>query len=271
MSSKPTTVLIVDDNISVIEQLTLHFKKRNYEPIATADPTVVERTLDTFNVDLMLLDLKMERLTGYDILKMMREKKLNIPVLIITAYYKDEKDKLAELGVTEKDIIVKPFNSFEDVEKKINQKLNRIVIPGEFHSEYEDKIYRSNTTRVVIIDDEEDICDFIKEALIDRNYQVEIFDRGDRGLEYVLNNECHIVVVDIHIPGSSGHDIIKQILAKKPALKIIPITAGYEQGAKDGLAAVGFPAEKLILKPFKLPNLVELIKVYATELGTLKV
>src|SRR3989339_817985 len=112
MPEKTNTILIVDDDKIVIEQLVTHFRRRGYEPIATANPSIVEQTLANFEVQLILLDLRMERLNGYDVLKNLRSKGIKTPVLIITAYYDDEKERLKEIGITEADVIPKPFRDF---------------------------------------------------------------------------------------------------------------------------------------------------------------
>jgi len=56
MQSKRSTILIIDDEKQIIELLVSHFRRRNYEPIATVNPRIVEQTLQTFQVDLILLD-----------------------------------------------------------------------------------------------------------------------------------------------------------------------------------------------------------------------
>ena len=267
--SKASTILIVDDDQAVIEQLVTHFRRRNYEPIATADPTIVEQTLNTFKVDLILLDLRMERLNGYDVLKKIRGRKLDIAILIITAYYKDEKERLKEVGITQEDVIEKPFRDFAKVEAQINKKLNKVVIPGEYYSDYENEIYLNNRTKMVLVDDEEEMIDMLKETLEPRNYDVHVFTKGDQALSYILNNECHIAIVDMKIPGLGGEEIIQKALQAKPDLKVIPFSGAYTKDMKEALSKVGFDPNKLVTKPFDIPILVEKIKVLATEVGTL--
>ncbi len=269
MTDKQSTILIVDDDKVVIEQLVTHFRRRNYEPIATANPTIVNQTLEAYRVDLILLDLRMERLNGYEVLKKLRENNINTPVLIITAYYHDEKEKLKSVGITQDDVIEKPFRDFAKIEDKINKKLNRVVTPGQVNSEYEDEIYYENRTKIVLVDDELELNDFMKEVLEGRRYNLTIFTDGKKALDHILNDECHVAIIDMKIPGMDGQNLIKELMDKKPNLKIIPISASYAKEMKALLQKVGFPPEKLVEKPFDIPTMVEHIKVYATELGTL--
>lgn len=269
MESKPGTILIVDDDKTVIEQLVSHFRRRGFEPIATANPTVVEQTLNNFKVHLILLDLRMERMSGYEVLKKIRERKIAIPVLIFTAYYEEEKEKLKSAGITQEDVIQKPFTDFSAIETRINERLNRLVTPEQVDSDYENKIYLENRTKIVLVDDEIQLTDFLKDALLPRNYKLKIFERGEDVLNYVLNEECHILVIDIKIPGISGDQVIAEVIRKKPEVKIIPISGAYSEEIRKQLESMGLDGNRLLTKPFSLEVFIELVKVLAMEGGTL--
>ena len=271
MEEKASTILIVDDDKTVIEQLVTHFRRRGYEPIATANPTIVEQTLANFEVQLILLDLRMERLNGYDVLKNLRGKGIKTPVLIITAYYDDEKERLEEVGITEADVISKPFRDFGKIEASINRKLNRIVAPAEVSSEYEDEIYYDNRAKLLIADDEEEITDSLKEMFEERKYEVVTFKDGNAALEYVKANPegCHIALVDMAMPRIPGDQLIKAITTLNPKIKCIPMSAKYPDEVEQELKNIGFDASKLVTKPFKVPLLIETIKVAAVEAGVL--
>lgn len=269
MSDKTSTILIVDDDKTVIDQLVSHFRMRNCEPIATTNPTFVEETLRAFEVHLILLDLRMERLSGYDVLKKLREKNVQVPILIITAYYQDEKDKLAQFGFTQEDVIEKPFSDFSKIEARINKKLSKTVVPGEYGSPYENRVYLNNKTKLVVVEDYVEINDMFKEIFGSRNYEVKVFERGKEALDYILENECHVVLVDMLLPDLNGEQIIKQALARKPSLKFIPMTGADITDMKKMLAEAGFNPDLLVTKPYDIPRLVEQIKVLAEEVGTL--
>src|SRR3989338_4021922 len=98
MQSRRSTILIIDDEKQTVELLVSHFRRRNYEPIATVNPKMVEQTLQTYEVHLIIVDLRMQGRSGYEILADLRAKKINIPVIVMTAYLDDEKDKLSQLG-----------------------------------------------------------------------------------------------------------------------------------------------------------------------------
>ena len=269
MQNKRGTILIIDDEKQTIELLLSHFRRRNYEPIATVNPKIVEQTLQTYQVHLIIVDLRMEGRSGYDILESLRKQNIKIPVLIMTAYLEEEKERLAKLGVTEDDIIKKPFGDFSRAEALIAKAINKVVMPEEVGSEYEDNIYRDNKTQLLLVDDETELNDMLKESFEARRYHVTVFTKGDEALEHIKKNECHVAIVDMKIPRVDGHHLIKEALMHKPSLKVIPISAAYAKEMKELLANVGFDPDKLVTKPFDLETLIEQVKVLATEAGTL--
>ena len=117
---KDAKILIVDDKQSNIDVLCQMLEYENYKNISfTTDSTQVESLLDSFKPDLLLLDLIMPELSGFDILEIMKKKKMNsifsdnfIPILILTAdLSKDNKQKVLSGGA--KDFITKPFDILE--------------------------------------------------------------------------------------------------------------------------------------------------------------
>lgn len=269
MTNKRSTILIIDDEKQTIELLLTHFRRRNYEPIATVNPKIVEQTLQTYQVHLILVDLRMEGRSGYDILESLKKQNSKIPVLIMTAYREEEKERLAKLGVTEEDVISKPFGDFSRAEELIAKALNKVVMPEEVGSEYEDRIYFNNKTELLLVDDETELNDMLKESFESRRYHVTVFTKGDKALEHIKKNDCHVAIIDMKIPRIDGHHLIKEALIVKPSLKVIPISAAYAREMKELLASVGFDPEKLVTKPFDLETLIEQVKVLAMEAGTL--
>lgn len=270
-NAKPSTILIIDDDKTVIEQLVTHFRRRNFEPVATANSTQVDQILDAFQVHLILLDLRMERLSGYDVLRKLKDRNISVPVLIITAYYNDEKERLAAAGITQADIIEKPFRDFAKIEAKINQKLSHLLIPEEVGSDYEDEIYYDNRTQVVVVDDEQEILDLLAEFLRERQYEVVTFKNGKDCIAYMEAHpkDFQLGIIDMAIPGLSGDKVIQAALKLNPKLKFIPISARYIEEMRSRLRAIGFDPARLVTKPFDIPTLIEQVKVLAIEAGTL--
>lgn len=104
-------ILIVDDDEHIVELIELYLNKGGFETLSAHDG---ERALDLFfreAPDLVLLDIMLPGLDGYDILREIR-KTSSIPVVMLTA--KGETfDKVLGLELGADDYVVKPFDSSE--------------------------------------------------------------------------------------------------------------------------------------------------------------
>lgn len=75
--------------------------------------------------------------------------------------------------------------------------------------------------KVLIVDDDEDICEEIAEVLRDEGYAVRSAHDGHRGLELILREPWHAIVLDLKIPGLSGLQILKKIKEAAVPFKVI--------------------------------------------------
>lgn len=113
--SKGVRVMIVDDHIALAESL------RNYLILEGFDVTVFDEApkalveLKRKDYDVVLLDLKMPRMTGEEMLRRMREYGWGIPVIILTAY-SGRKSNIEGLNLDPFDVIQKPFKTSRLVE-----------------------------------------------------------------------------------------------------------------------------------------------------------
>jgi len=96
-------LLIVDDERDLVFYTKLFLEEKGYEVTEAYDGQQALEILEGFRPDLVLLDVTMPRLTGWDVLKQMQEdpEKADIPVLMLTARSEDaDKARGWELGVT---------------------------------------------------------------------------------------------------------------------------------------------------------------------------
>lgn len=120
-------ILIVDDDLKSIQAgINLLKQNENYNiEFATSGLQALEK-VNQNNFDLVLLDICMPVMDGYEVCRKLKEnsKTENIPIIfLITNYEIDNKLKIFELGA--KDYIIKPFNSLElNARVKTHLKLN---------------------------------------------------------------------------------------------------------------------------------------------------
>lgn len=109
--TRRATILVVDDNDLNRDLLTRRLVKEKYEVIVAEDGHRALEELQSNNVDLVLLDIMMPEMDGYEVLEQMKadEGMMHIPVIMITAVDELESTvKCIELGA--EDYLPKPFN-----------------------------------------------------------------------------------------------------------------------------------------------------------------
>jgi DNA-binding response OmpR family regulator len=106
-------LLVVDDELEIVKILDKFLTKVGFEVIATTEgDTAISRLLDDKTLDMIILDMKMPKIKGIDILKKMRECGIVLPVIILTGSFDEEKylSDLRELGYNHDDILLKPID-----------------------------------------------------------------------------------------------------------------------------------------------------------------
>ena len=113
----PGNVLIAEDEPHLVELLTFILEREGHKASAVYDGEAAVDRLRTDRPDVMILDLMLPKLDGYEVLKKVRgDDRLNkLPVLMLTAKGQDRDRKVAEdLGVDA--FITKPFSNREVVD-----------------------------------------------------------------------------------------------------------------------------------------------------------
>ncbi len=103
------TILILDDEKSIVDLLSVVFRKEGYAVKTWADSTDILEFLQDEDFDLLLTDIRMPRTNGMDILEFMIRRKPDIPVVMITAYG-TIKQAVEALKAGAFDYIMKPFD-----------------------------------------------------------------------------------------------------------------------------------------------------------------
>jgi len=106
------TVLIVEDEQSIVDILSFNLTKEGYDTLEALDgPTGLQLALEQ-NPDLVLLDLMLPGMNGFDVCKKIRASGSAVPIVMLTAR-EEEDDKVLGLELGADDYITKPFKNRE--------------------------------------------------------------------------------------------------------------------------------------------------------------
>ena len=116
-------ILIADDNEDITDILSNYIEREGYEPIVAVDG---EQALELFEKEqpaLVLLDIMMPKIDGYEVCRNIR-KKNNVPIILVTARGEDF-ERVMGLDIRADDYIVKPFSPNE-VMARVRAVLRRV-------------------------------------------------------------------------------------------------------------------------------------------------
>ena len=104
-------ILVVDDEASIVTMLAYNLKKEGYDVVTAEDGEVALEKFESEKPDLLLLDIMMPKMDGYEVCRKIREKS-NVPIIMLTARA-DEVDKVVGLEMGADDYVTKPFGNRE--------------------------------------------------------------------------------------------------------------------------------------------------------------
>lgn len=167
-------ILVVEDEKDLNNIITKHLKKNNFGVDSVFDGEEALNFLEYSFYDLIILDIMMPKLNGYETLKKIRENKNKTLVLILTA--KDSiEDKVKGLDLGADDYLVKPFD-FNELLARIRALIRR---------------KNGNSSNELIIDDL--ILDTSKKSVTRAGKNIELTAKEYEVLEYLIHNKGHIL------------------------------------------------------------------------------
>ena len=120
------TVLIVEDEKSIVDILRFNLEKEGYRCVAAYDGEAGLHAALNENPDLILLDVMLPKMIGFDVCSALREQGNNVPVIILTAR-EEEADKVLGLEIGADDYITKPF-SMRELMARVKANIRRTVM-----------------------------------------------------------------------------------------------------------------------------------------------
>ncbi len=131
---KKEKVLIVEDEMDLLDLVDFNLTRKGFVTAGALDGLEAMEKLDSFKPDIMVLDLMLPKLDGWEICRRLRRGKRDIPVIMLTAKCMPE-DRVKGLEAGANDYVTKPFNIKELIirienllEKKRDTDLRRMLV-----------------------------------------------------------------------------------------------------------------------------------------------
>ena len=118
--------------------------------------------------------------------------------------------------------------------------------------------------KFLIVDDEPDVVDQVKELFEIRNYTVVTATSGEKALDLVKKEKPNIMILDIRMPGISGIDVLKEVKKNYPKTRVIMLTGVEDDATRD--MAMGLGASGYLTKPYSYSELMDLSRKLIQEI-----
>jgi two-component system, NtrC family, response regulator HydG len=112
--------------------------------------------------------------------------------------------------------------------------------------------------RLLIIDDDKDICLVLSKFLTKNNYEVDVAHRGDEGLKLLRTHDYTLILCDYRLPDFTGVEMLRKIKLLQPAVAVIIIT-GYSD-VRTAVETFRYGANDYVTKPLYPDELLLTIK-----------
>ena len=122
------TILIVEDEQNIVDILSFNLTREGYDTMEAYDgPTGLQLALE-HNPDLILLDLMLPGMSGFDVCREVRQSGSSTPILMLTAR-EEETDKVLGLELGADDYITKPF-AMRELLARVKANIRRVSMPA---------------------------------------------------------------------------------------------------------------------------------------------
>lgn len=111
---------------------------------------------------------------------------------------------------------------------------------------------------VFVVDDDESVRNALRRVLVASGFQVKVFAEGVDFLDAVAAQRPDCLVIDLHMPGLTGLDVLRQLMHIEPRVPAIVITAHDESDTHDQCILAG--AQAFLCKPLDAKVLLDAIQ-----------
>lgn len=107
---------------------------------------------------------------------------------------------------------------------------------------------------ILILDDDEEMCEELSDILRDEGFAVAVQHDGKKGSDMLARSRIDILLLDIKLPGLDGYQILSTVKARVPGIKVIVLSGGALTRDPDDKTAAFDEKEKILRRADALMN-----------------
>ncbi|OGF61685.1 hypothetical protein A2662_02220 [Candidatus Giovannonibacteria bacterium RIFCSPHIGHO2_01_FULL_45_33] len=253
-------ILIVEDEMVHLNVMKAKLEYEGYQIVTATDGETGYKMLDSEKPDLVLLDIMLPKMNGFEFLAKAKEegKTGKIPIIVVSNSGQPvEIDKALKLGA--KDYLIKAEFNPSDVLEKAETVLglsprkqvaanNKATPVSAASISPAGKDAKSGKTKILIVEDDKFLRDLILQKLQREGFDTVPALDGEEGLKLAKEKMPDLVLLDLILPGLDGFEVLKQIKADAQT-KQIPVIVLSNLGQKEDMdRAFSGGAEEFMVK-----------------------
>lgn len=240
------TVLIVDDDKIIREQLQKELKRNFFRTLPAGDGSTALEIFRQEEINIVILDVKLPDMDGLEVLKKIKERKPDCQVIVITG-----------LGTQEVAIKSLRRGAIDYIEKPIKTEELSAAL-GRAREKLDEREELSYRNRLLLVDDESDVVKALKRVLTKEGYEVLGASNGREGLSIIENTKIDVVIADIKMDDMDGIEVLQRAKKLYRDIEGIIMTGFKDQDL--AIRSLRAGAIDYITKPVNLDELLFSIK-----------
>ena len=234
-------VLVVDDEEDVRDILCEFIRHDGYRVTGASSGPEALGALGKERFHLVLTDLMMPEMTGWQLLRRVKTEYTDIPVVVITGFISEQGESMLTNRQADA-YLTKPVQ-----QQRLQTLLRALLFPANL----------GRTAEVVVVDDDPTTLQAIEHVLVKRGLFVTNFKDPDEAQHHTWSKTPDLFIVDLLFPGASGFDLCRALrtdadTARTPIL-ILTANPSRENVAK----AIQLQVNGFLAKPFVPEELAE--------------
>ena len=234
-STTKKSVLVIDDDPIIREILNQQLTSNFYNVFEAAKPSEAEKIMDGNNIDLVLCDIIMPEMDGYEFCSLVRKNNKHslIPFIFITGDPTvGSKSKALDVGAD--DIIFKPIE-IDDLLFKIQALLRRSDIYKNYGTKKNvEENFIEEQAKILLVDDDKSLGMLFQYNLKKEGFRCEFAISADEGFKKAIEFNPDLIISDIMMPEKDGFEFRRMILTED-SLKEIPFVFLTSKGEEDDI------------------------------------
>ncbi len=256
------TIAIIEDEDVLREVLAKKFEQAGFTVMEAADGIAGLALIQANKLDIILLDIVMPKMNGFDVLKQLPVTPSSPPILIISNSGQPvEIDRAMNLGA--RSYLVKAQNTPDQIVEKVKHVLNIAPAPKQLEQQAAgaEALKDANGARILLVEDDQFLRELMVTKLKREGFTVLVAVDGREGAAMIQAERPQLVLLDIILPGLDGFNVLQQTrnssdahVAATPIVLLSnlgqdsDVQKGRQLGATDYLIKANLTIDEIIKK-----------------------